>query len=206
MSILRLPTELIFLVAEGLDKTRDINHLLLANRRLCSVLTPLLHKRAVNLDDEEGRTALQWAVRRDHEPLVRLLLHHGYNVNQRYPASRYGNLTVLYLTARFATRVAILKLLLEAGASINVRVRDGETVLHPAVRYGKVEFVKLLLDYGVNISVRRFDGDTALHIAARYRYEDIVKLLVEAGANVTTENYCGQTPLERVGPVTHGTE
>lgn len=112
MSILSLPTELILLVAEGLDKARDINHFLLANRRLCSVLTPLLHKRAVNLDDDEvGRTALQWAVRRDHEPLVRLLLHHGYNVNQRYPASRYGNLTVLYLTARFATRVVVLKLL-----------------------------------------------------------------------------------------------
>lgn len=77
-------------------------------------------------------------------------------------------------------------------------------MLHPAVRYGRVEFVKLLLDYGVNISVRRFDGDTALHTAARYEYEDIVKLLVEAGANVTTENYCGQTPLERVGPATHG--
>ncbi len=58
-----------------------------------------------------------------------------------------------------------VKLLLEKGADVNGRQRDGSTSLHSAAFLGHVETVKLLLEKGADINLRKNDGMTAIDVA-----------------------------------------
>lgn len=202
MPFLSLPNELILLVGECLDRPHDINHLLLANRRLASVLMALLHKSAVRLEDtQDGRTPLQWAVRRNYEPLVRILLAHNVDVNAIY---RYRNRvgahwSVLYEAVHFSRKTAMVKLLLEAGASVDLRIFSGHTALHAAAQIGSAEIVNLLIRHGAGVSIRGLYGQTPLHLAAMYGHEAIIRLLVDAGADAAAEEDYGHTAIEQAG-------
>jgi ankyrin repeat protein len=48
-------------------------------------------------------------------------------------------------------KLAVVKLLLDRGANIEVPANDGKTVLHWAIDYGDEDVVELLLDRGSNI-------------------------------------------------------
>ncbi len=56
------------------------------------------------------------------------------------------------------------KLLLEKGAKINNRHRDGSTALHAAAFLGRTETAKLLLEKGADISLKKNDGMTPLSV------------------------------------------
>lgn len=202
MSLLSLPNELILLVGESLDQPHDINHLLLTNCRLASVITPLLRKSAVRLGDtQDGRTPLQWAVRRGYEPLVRILLAHDVDINAIY---RYRNRvgahwSVLYEAVHFSRKIAMVKLLLEAGASVDLRIFSGHTALHAAAQNGSAEIVALLIRHGAGVSIRGLYGQTPLHLAAMYGHEAVIRLLVAAGADVAAEEDYGHTAIEQAG-------
>ena len=58
-----------------------------------------------------------------------------------------------------------VKLLLEKGANIHNRHRDGSTALHGAAFLGHIDTVKLLLEKGADIDIRKHDGMTALDAA-----------------------------------------
>lgn len=62
-------------------------------------------------------------------------------------------------------QTAVVKLLLEKGANINNRHRDGSTALHSAAFLGRVETVKLLLEKGADINIRKDDGMTPIDVA-----------------------------------------
>ena len=56
----------------------------------------------------------------------------------------------------------VVALLLEHGADINAKNRDGATPLHSAAFLGRVETVKLLLEKGADTTLRNNDGTTAM--------------------------------------------
>ena len=56
------------------------------------------------------------------------------------------------------------KLLLEKGAKINNRHKDGSTALHAAAFLGRTETVKLLLEKGADVSLKKDDGMTPLSV------------------------------------------
>ena len=56
----------------------------------------------------------------------------------------------------------IVALLLEHGADVNARSKDGGTALHAAAFLGRVETVKLLLDKGADTTLRHKMGSTAI--------------------------------------------
>ena len=58
-----------------------------------------------------------------------------------------------------------VKLLLEKGANIHNRHRDGSTALHGAAFLGHIDTVKLLLEKGADINIRKPDGVTPLDAA-----------------------------------------
>jgi ankyrin repeat protein len=78
----------------------------------------------------------------------------------------------------------VVKLLLEKGANVDVRNRDGRTALHGAVQMGIERVVRLLLEYGAAINAQDHDGNAAIHFAAEASLRTIILLLLEHGAIV----------------------
>jgi uncharacterized protein len=128
----------------------------------------------------DGTTALHWAVRRDDEDMVRLLLDLGADADL---ANRYG-ITPLQVAA-VNGNAATVGALLDAGADANAVLPEGETVLMSAARTGVAEVVALLLDHGADPEAREdWYGENALMWAAAEDHPDVARILVAGGADV----------------------
>ncbi|XP_069672146.1 ankyrin-3-like [Periplaneta americana] len=89
------------------------------------------------------------------------------------------------------------KLLLQKGADVNAKDRDGLTTLHCTAFKGYFEMASLLLECGADPNLRDDNGRTALHIAAQYlpHHPTFVDLLLQNSANVETTTQEGWTAL-----------
>jgi ankyrin repeat protein len=90
-------------------------------------------------------------------------------------------------------RLAIVQVLISAGADVNARMKDGRTPLHFASGFGVVDAVPVLLKAGAVVDARDEDGNTPLFVASR----EIAPLLIAAGADVRATNHEGNVPLHR---------
>ena len=73
-------------------------------------------------------------------------------------------LTVLCHNA--AVSPELLRIMLEAGANVNVKHKDGGTPIHGAAFLGHVETVELLLAKGANANTQNAKGETPLDTAS----------------------------------------
>ena len=90
---------------------------------------------------------------------IRVIKQHiakGVDVNAK--DSVFGS-TALSTAALFG-HTGIVAMLLEAGAEVNARNRDGGTPLHSAAFLGQYEAVELLLENGADVNIRNQDGST----------------------------------------------
>lgn len=90
--------------------------------------------------------------------------------------------TALYLAAR-GGHAEVARVLVEAGADVNIPQRRGLTPLHTAVLNGHAEVARVLVEAGADVNARTEAGSTALGVVQRRNYQEIVKLLEEAGAH-----------------------
>ncbi|XP_072044524.1 uncharacterized protein [Amphiura filiformis] len=98
-----------------------------------------------------------------------------------------------------------LKILLEKGANISLKNKDGETPLHVASRNGKSRICKNLIQAGADVLAESETGDTPLHLAGFARDGGtIIELLIEGGADVLAENKKFQTPFHSLSGKEHG--
>jgi len=156
---------------------------------------------------------------------VRLLLEHGADPNallkkpilQRQHTFGDGTLgagaTPLMRAAKSGD-VALVRVLLEAGADPKLTLPNGTTALMLAAGLGwrngsplapsydqgsdaeAVETLELLLSLGLDLEATNDAGDTALHAAVGGRgSEAIVRFLLERGADPKAQNKRQQTPL-----------
>ncbi len=91
------------------------------------------------------------------------------------------------MKAAFSDRRAIVALLLERGASVDVRnPQTGATPLIMAAQQGHLDVARLLVDHDANVDLRQYyDGATALIVAMTFSATEVAKFLVEeAGADV----------------------
>lgn len=96
------------------------------------------------------------------------------------------------------------KLLLEAGATVNVAARDSEvTPLHVAAARGLEEHVALYLEHGAHVYLRTSQGETALNAACAGaegpasggRHQAAARRLLAAGADARAAGRKRHTPL-----------
>ncbi|KAF7155865.1 hypothetical protein CNMCM5623_008745 [Aspergillus felis] len=91
---------------------------------------------------------------------------------------------------------AMVKQLLDKGADIDTRDKNGQTPLLLAAANGYEAAVKQLLEKGADPDSRTYDyGFTPLYLATLGKYEAVVKQLLEQGADPDLEDGYGQTPL-----------
>ncbi|EFQ99323.1 ankyrin repeat-containing protein [Nannizzia gypsea CBS 118893] len=88
---------------------------------------------------------------------------------------------------------AIVQILLDNGADINLTDSSGSNALIAASFNGCEEIVHLLLDRGAEINALG-DGGTALYAASKAGYENVVQLLLDRGADINASGF-GDTPL-----------
>lgn len=89
----------------------------------------------------------------------------------------------------------MVRLLLEKGARIDARNRNGETPLFTAVRNNMLPVVKLLLEKGARAGTADHVGLTPLHHAASRGHAAAAKLLLDGGAPVDGRSKSVDPPL-----------
>ena len=87
------------------------------------------------------------------------------------------------------------RVLLIAGANVNVKSRRGVTPLHRASKLGQAPLVELLISYGAKVNVKDNDGATPLHYAVGSGSTGVVEVLVENGARLNSRTSRGRTAL-----------
>jgi ankyrin repeat protein len=105
------------------------------------------------------------------------------------------NWTPLHWAAGYG-RVEIARMLIDAGADVNVQDEWGKTSLHWAASRGKVEIAQMLIDAGADLNLQTNGGWTPLHMAAWHRRLEIVRMLIDAGARKDIPNKNGHLPYD----------
>lgn len=132
----------------------------------------------VNAREEDGSTALTWAVMRSNTGIAQALLNSGADPNL---TNELGIGALSLAIANGST--PMVKLLLEKGADPNVARENGETPLMTAARMSQVEVMNLLLARGANVNAREKKfHQTALMWAAGV--PSAVRLLLDHGADI----------------------
>ena len=143
---------------------------------------------------KRGMTPLEWAARKGHADVVRVLLGNKAYVNAKCTGD--GS-TPLYVAAQNGHR-EVVKLLLGNKADVSaINYINGSSPLWVAAQNGHTEVVKLLLDNQADLDASRHtDGVTPLYIASQNGHAEIVKLLLSNKADVNASRHTdGVTPL-----------
>ncbi|EWC44643.1 hypothetical protein DRE_06632 [Drechslerella stenobrocha 248] len=81
-----------------------------------------------------------------------------------------------------------VRILLQRGASVNVKDEDGKTPLHLAAADGSEGIVRMLIQSGANVNAFDDEGDSPLHLAADNGRSNVAALLLRARVKV---DICG---------------
>jgi uncharacterized protein len=106
----------------------------------------------------------------------------------------YQATTLLFAAARLGCQ-AQARALLDRGAAIDAKDREGKTALAKAAEADKLPLIKLLLERGANVNARAVDGSTPLFYAAEQDRGAVVALLLERGADPNLPGRKGVRPL-----------
>jgi len=147
--------------------------------------------------------------------IVRMLLERKANPNMQLffrPANLRGSTNTRGSTPliRAATNadLEVMKLLLEKGADVNLKMADRQTAIM-AVLAGRapetqaLEMIRVLHDAGADVNVvalvnhrEESRGGTALHYAVRKRYKEVIKKLASYGIDMNVKDQDGLTALD----------
>ena len=146
-----------------------------ATGRLVHLMSNLGHKpELVNAYAEDGFQPLGLAAYFGKVEAVKYLIKAGAEVNS--PSKNSLGVTPLQ-SAVAGGHLEITRLLLEAGASPNVRERSGDTPLHAAAQNGDVEIVRSLIFGGANVETINEKNEKPLDIALKSGHHEVVNLL-----------------------------
>ena len=145
----------------------------------------------------DGWTPLMLAAMNGEKEIARVLIEAGANVNMQ--SDEYGSaLGVAAMSPFFSgeDETAIVRLLVENGAELDIGNGADMTPLMFAAREGKYETMLYLIEAGADVNRQDVRGWSPLMFAVRTGLPNVVALMLEAGADPNVrEEYPFQTPL-----------
>ncbi|QGA22069.1 hypothetical protein EYB26_009783 [Talaromyces marneffei] len=120
----------------------------------------------VNLQDENGKTALMEAAMNRDVASAELLLSHNVSIDQR---DNFGDTALISAAER--GYLPVVELLVSKGADINVMGSRGRTALMAAIVRQELPLVKYLCAAGADLSITDPDQYSVLDIAARAGFD-----------------------------------
>jgi hypothetical protein len=152
-----------------------------------------------------GVSALHVAARAGAISTVRKFLDLGASVHlksARDPLKMTSLMTAMHFAAE-GGHEDVLQLLLEHGASPDVRNESGSTPFMRAARSGSLRALKVLYDAGVDINAEK-DGFTSLFESVAHCRPRIASQLLHWGADPSIENIYGESTLTLLKRVPNG--
>ena len=148
----------------------------------------------VNLQNVEGETALMEACMKEKLDLIGLLIIWQANPNL---IDNFG------ISPLMMAPVAVIGMLLSAGADPSLRTLAGETAFSLAYEAGKLDSMEELLKSGkIGIDEQlaaihfMYDQDkTLLHLSIEKNSKAIIRLCLSYGSNINAQDRRGKTPL-----------
>jgi len=136
-----------------------------------------------NVMDSEWQTPLHKAASNGHAEVVRLLVKAGAQVNAQTHTSG-GSSIMSELEDDDFLRQSGISASSAKGAMAMAQsfYRSGETPLHLAARWGKLDCARVLLENGANPNLADSQKETPLSWATRQNNTAMVQLLVQHGA------------------------
>jgi ankyrin repeat protein len=131
----------------------------------------------VNWKSKSSRNqqAIRFASQRGSLKLVKLLLKYGADME-----STPDDKATPLLASLHAKNYEVAKFYFFKDANVNVIGRDGECVIHEAIKTKNPEMVKLALKYKAPLNLKDKEGMTTWKIAKRSENSEIKKLMKEA--------------------------
>ncbi len=130
--------------------------------------------------DDTGQSALHIAASQGDENLVRFLLDRGLEPD----FMRRGAKTLPLHAALLYDRIAVAKLLIARGASVNATDSYGRPILHALAKSGKSDGIRMLVEQGADVNKPDSEGVTAVCRAIESGHVDTVRTLVSLDAKV----------------------
>lgn len=148
-----------------------------------------------------GLSALSYAVHSDKPELVQLFINWKDLKNELIDHQDTNGETPLLRWAHSCSNLSIYKILVDAGANVNVKgnlqhYKLERTILHYGAMNKKAEVVKLLVQQHIKfLEAEDSQGDTPLLIAAQYGSKEGCDALLQAGAKADVRNKEGYNAI-----------
>lgn len=144
---------------------------------------------------ENSTLDLLLAIKNEDIYQVRFLLDAGVNVNEKRLTSESDN-TALHVAAETGN-LAILRLVLNAGADVKIEIIYGATALnHALLNRRDFHIIETMIEAGSDVNSRTKRGTSPLHFAARTSDAKVIKYILSKGADVNAVDEDGDTPLD----------
>jgi ankyrin repeat protein len=128
----------------------------------------------IEAKDNEGRTALMFAIKNNRIKNFEALLKAGADIEAKNNSGRTG-----LMIAIENNRIEIINIFLIGAKRANIEARDnrGRTPLMIAIENNKIEIVKILIELGADINAKDNKGQTAMELALAAGFKEITQLL-----------------------------
>uniref|UniRef100_A0A915NFR4 ANK_REP_REGION domain-containing protein n=1 Tax=Meloidogyne floridensis TaxID=298350 RepID=A0A915NFR4_9BILA len=141
----------------------------------------------INMTDQNGNTALHYAVSNENFDVISVLLDSKVCRIDQMNTAGYSTLMLGALCElRNETESAIMQRLFHMG-NVNAKaVKHAQTALMLAASHGRIEATNLLLKCGADVNIQDVDGSTALMCAAEHGQKEIDN---QTALSIAVENH-----------------
>jgi ankyrin repeat protein len=108
----------------------------------------------------------------------------------------------LTLVIKKKNDLRLIRLLLDSGADVNAKSKDGMPVVGLAIESRSLDLVKLIVSSGADINATDGRGHSVLFLGMS-NHPEITNYLIRSGADVTVKGGWGTTPLHKAVEYDH---